>query len=75
LPVFHSYKQNSLSEYYLNHKAEPITFPIGYGYIKRTPNLVFVVSLKKVIERQLSKLRKKLDEKKCSCYKRKSKLR
>jgi len=75
LPVFHAYKQNSLSEYYLKHKAKPITFPIGYGYIKRTPNLIFVVSLKKVVERQLNKLKEKLDKKKCSCYKRKSKLR
>ncbi len=75
LPVFHAYKQNSLSEYYLKHKAKPITFPIGYGYIKRTPNLVFVVSLKKVVERQLNKLKEKLDKKKCSCYKRKSEQR
>lgn len=75
LPVFHAYKQNSLREYYLNHKAEPITFPIGYGYIKRTPNLIFVVSLKKIVERQLNKLKEKLDKKKCSCYKRESELR
>ena len=75
LPVFQAYKQNSLREYYLNHKAEPITFPIGYGYIKRTPNLIFVVSLKKIVERQLNKLKEKLDKKKCSCYKRESELR
>ncbi len=68
LPVFRSYKQNSLSEYYLNHKAEPISFPIGYGYTKRTPNLIFAVSLKKKVEEQLSRLRKQLKRKKCSCH-------
>lgn len=69
LPVFHSYKQNSLSEYYSNHQAAPIQFPIGYGYIKRTPNLVFAISLKKTVERQLKELKKQLHKKKCNCNK------
>lgn len=73
LQVFRSYKQNSLSEYYLNHQAEPISFPIGYGYTRRTPNLVFAVSLKKKVEEQLEKLKAQLEEKKCSCHKRLSK--
>ena len=73
LPVFRSYKQDSLSEYYLNHKAVPIPFPMGYGYIKRTPNLVFAVSLKKKVEAQLEKLKAQLDKKKCNCRKGSSK--
>ncbi len=68
LPVFRTYKQNSLRKYYLKHKADTIPFPIGYGYIKRTPNLIFVVSLRKKLERQLKKLRNQLNEKRCSCY-------
>lgn len=67
LPIFRSYKQNSLSEYYSNNNAEPIPFPIGYGYAKRTPNLVFAVSLKKKVEEQLSELRRQLKKKKCNC--------
>lgn len=69
LTIFHSYKQNSLSEYYSNNNAEPIPFPIGYGYTKRTPNLVFAVSLKKKVEEQLNKLRRQLKKKKCNCDK------
>ena len=76
LRVFRSYKQNSLSEYYLNHRAEPISFPIGYGYIKRTPNLVLAVSKKKKAEEkmegQLEQLKAQLEEKECSCHKRSS---
>ena len=72
LQVFRTYKQPSLTEYYLNHKAEPISFPIGYGYIKREPNLIFAVSLKKRVEEQLEKLRNKLKKKKCSCHKKQS---
>lgn len=67
LPIFRSYKQNSLSDYYLNNNAEPIPFPIGYGYAKRTPNLVFAISLKKKVEEQLSELRRQLKKKKCNC--------
>ena len=67
LTIFRSYKQNSLSDYYLNNNAEPIPFPIGYGYAKRTPNLVFAVSLKKKVEEQLSELRRQLKKKKCNC--------
>ena len=73
LPVFRAYKQNSLSEYYLNHEAKPIPFPIGYGYVKRTPNLVFAVSLKKKVEEQLDKLKAQLKKKKCNCSKKSSK--
>ena len=68
LPKFYPYKQDSLSEYYSNYKAEAIPFPIGYGYIKHTPNLVLVVSLKKIVEHQLDKLRRQLKQKKCNCY-------
>lgn len=66
LPVFRSYKQDSLSEYYLKYKAEPIPFPIGYGYIKRTPNLIFAVSVKKVVEQWLKGL--KFKRKACNCH-------
>ena len=67
LQVFRTYKQNSLSEYYSNHKAEPISFSIGYGYIKRTPNLIFAISQKKKVEEQVNELRGQLKKKKCSC--------
>lgn len=70
LPVFHSYKQNSLSEYYSKNKAEPIPFPIGYGYIKRTPNLIFAVSVKKVVDKWLKGL--KFKQKTCNCHKKKT---
>lgn len=70
LPVFRSFKQNSLSEYYSKYKAEPIPFPIGYGYIKRTPNLIFTVSVKKVVERWVKGL--KFKRKACNCYDKKA---
>ena len=69
LPVFQVYKQNSLREYYSKNKVTPIPFPIGYGYIKHTPNLNFVISQKKLIEHQLNELRDQLLKKKCNCYK------
>ena len=72
LSVFRSYKQKSLSKYYSDNDAKPIPFPIGYGYAKRTPNLIFTVSLKKKVEEQLKKLRKQLKKSKCSCHKRSS---
>ncbi len=84
LAVFHVYKQNSLKEYYLKNKAGVIPFPIGYrytrhapkglfplpkGYVKRTSNLIFVISRKKSMEHQLNELRDQLIKKRCNCYK------
>ncbi len=63
-------------------KAGAIPFPIGYrytrhvpkeivslsaGYTRPKPNLIFVISRKKLIERQLNELRDQLVKKKCNC--------
>ena len=78
LAVFHVYKQNSLKEYYLKNKAGAIPFPIGYRYTRLvpkeriaqrfTPNLIFVISRRKLMERQLNELKNRLIKKKCNCY-------
>lgn len=67
LPVFRTYKQNSLEDYYNKHSAKAITFPIGYGYIQRNPNLIFAISKTKIAINQMKELRRELQEKKCDC--------
>lgn len=69
LKVFQSYKQNSLNEYYSTHKAEPIPFLIGYGYRKRTPNLILAVSKPSRMQEQMKQIRYILKKKKCDCNK------
>ncbi len=66
LPIFHSYKQQSLKKFFDESEYIEIPFKIGYGFRQGRPNLLLATPMRKNIEKQIGTLKNK---KNCNCDK------